>query len=274
MGKAFLYGNGSGGSVAMNKSIIIVTAPAGSAVTCSMGSTTKTAAEKNGTWTFSGLGFGIWTVKATLDGQTATKSYTISRLEVVYVTLVYNQIPELSYTGEYEVVDDDDNPITTSQGNWKIRFLTSGTLAFTNLNGAENGIDVFLVGGGGRSAGSQSGSHYSAYGGERLIQTITLEPNMEYPIEIGAGSNDYGSAGGSTTGFNLTALGGYKSSQGTSGSGIIEFNDTDTGKLYGGTYSTTGNPPANTGMGTRNSGTSTWPGSAGIIIIRNAREVA
>lgn len=52
-----LYGFGaSGGSP--NKSTIIVTAPTGSTVTCKMGSTTKTATEKNGVWKFGGLDLG------------------------------------------------------------------------------------------------------------------------------------------------------------------------------------------------------------------------
>lgn len=35
------------------------------------------------------------------------------------------------------------------KGNWKIRFLTSGTLTFTKLNGWNGQLDVFFVGGGG-----------------------------------------------------------------------------------------------------------------------------
>ena len=47
-----------------------------------------------------------------------------------------------------------------NQGDWKIRFLTSGTLTFTNLNGAEGGIDVFLVGGGGAGGNGVWASGY------------------------------------------------------------------------------------------------------------------
>ena len=65
---AYLEGFGaSGGSP--NKSTIIVTAPTGSTVTCKMGSTTKTASEKNGTWTFSSLDIGTWTITATKGQQ-------------------------------------------------------------------------------------------------------------------------------------------------------------------------------------------------------------
>ena len=36
---------------------------------------------------------------------------------------ILNTIPTFTYTGEYEIVDDDGNTITASTGNWKIRFL-------------------------------------------------------------------------------------------------------------------------------------------------------
>lgn len=69
--------------------------------------------------------------------------------------------PTFTYTGNCEVVDDGD-------GNWKIRFLTSGT--FTSINAMQ--IDVFLVGGGvGGSGGTWNGSEYNmgAGGGGGLI---------------------------------------------------------------------------------------------------------
>ncbi len=83
-----LYGFGaSGGSP--NKSTIIVTAPTGSTVTCKMGSTTKTASEKNGTWTFSSLDIGTWTITATKGSSIATQDVNITRLTVEYVTITY-----------------------------------------------------------------------------------------------------------------------------------------------------------------------------------------
>ena len=50
--------------------------------------------------------------------------------------------PEFTYTGEYEFIDE-------GEGSWRIKFKTSGRLTFTNLGSAQNGIDIFLVGGGG-----------------------------------------------------------------------------------------------------------------------------
>lgn len=52
-------------------------------------------------------------------------------------------IPNFTYTGTYETVDDGD-------GNWRIKFLTSGI--FTLLKPKQLLIDVFCVGGGGEAA--------------------------------------------------------------------------------------------------------------------------
>ncbi len=78
---------GSGGG--LNKSVIIVTAPTGSTVTCKNGSATKTTQEKSGTWTFSGITNGTWTVTATLGGQTTTKTVNVTQFDVYRVTLEY-----------------------------------------------------------------------------------------------------------------------------------------------------------------------------------------
>ena len=164
-----LYGFGaSGGSP--NKSTIIVTAPTGSTVTCKMGSTTKTATEKNGVWTFGGLDLGTWTITSTKGGDSATQDVAITRLTVEYVTIVYRITPEFTYTGDYEIVDDSDNPISDFanwKNNWKIRFLTSGTLTFTKLNGWNGQLDVFLVGGGGGACGTNSGAGGGGAAGAR-----------------------------------------------------------------------------------------------------------
>lgn len=236
-----LYGFGaSGGSP--NKSTIIVTAPTGSTVTCKMGSTTKTATEKNGVWTFGGLDLGTWTITSTKGGDSATQDVVITRLTVEYVTIVYRITPEFTYTGDYTIVDDSDNPISDFanwKNNWKIRFLTSGTLTFTKLNGWNGQLDVFLVGGGG-------GSWYGTWGGDSnpnfvpsaaagggyttTKKNISVTVGTQYAISIGAGglggtgdSNASGKNGGNTTAFGATANGGKtgttKAKGGDGGSG-------------------------------------------------------
>lgn len=216
-----LYGFGvSGGSP--NKSTIIVTAPTGSTVTCKMGSTTKTAAEKNGVWTFGGLDLGTWTITSTKGGDSATQDVSITRLTVEYVTIVYRITPEFTYTGDYEVVDDSDNPISDFAGwknNWKIRFLTSGTFTVTKLNGWNGQLDVFLVGGGGGTKWSVGSKIHSGGAGGGYTQTgkaITVTTNTPYQIDIGAGG--IGAAdGGTTSAFGLSAGGGGESPTGSAG---------------------------------------------------------
>ena len=82
-------GRTNAGGGGFNKSVIIVTAPTGSTVTCTKGTTVKTATEKNGEWWFKNLGIGTWTVKATLSGQTATQTVNITQFDVYRVTMSY-----------------------------------------------------------------------------------------------------------------------------------------------------------------------------------------
>lgn len=220
-----LYGFGaSGGSP--NKSTIIVTAPTGSTVTCKMGSTTKTAPEKNGVWTFGGLDLGTWTITSTKGGDSATQDVVITRLTVEYVTIVYRITPEFTYTGDYETVDDSDNPISDFanwKNNWKIRFLTSGTLTFTRLNGWNGQLDVFLVGGGGGGGMGTYGAFRGTGGGGGYTTTkrnVEIAVNTPYKIIVGSGgacatnSGTDGNDGGNTTAFSVTANGGKHGNKG------------------------------------------------------------
>ena len=225
IGRVNTGGGGSGG-------ILTVTAPANVTVAVSKDGKAKTKnSGTTGVVVFKGLASGTWTVTITGDGKTAQKSVVIT---TDYSTAIsFNTIPEFTYTGDYEIVNDSDEIITVSQGNWKIRFLTSGTLTFTNLNGAENGIDVFLVGGGG-------GSWYGTWGGDSANQFIpsaaagggytTTKKNISvtvgtpYVISIGAGGlggtgdiNDSGKNGGNTTAFGSTANGGKTGTTKTKG---------------------------------------------------------
>lgn len=84
---AYLYGFGAGGD--FTKSVIIVTAPTGSTVTCTKGTTVKTATEKNGEWWFKNLDIGEWTLKATLSGQTATQTVNVAQFGVYRVKMSY-----------------------------------------------------------------------------------------------------------------------------------------------------------------------------------------
>lgn len=144
-----LYGfGGSGGST--NKSTIIVTAPTGSTVTCKMGSTTKTASEKNGTWTFSGLDIGTWTVTATKGNSIATQDVDITRLTVEYVTITYfSATINVTYpAGSTCTCSDGTTTLTApnTSGSWTCIVYNAGTWTATATDGDKSkSADVVIT---------------------------------------------------------------------------------------------------------------------------------
>lgn len=204
IGRVNTGGGGSGGT-------LTITAPANVTVTVSKDGKTKTKnSGTSGVVVFKGLATGTWTVTITGDGKTAQKNVVVT---TDYSTAIsFNTIPEFTYTGDFEIVNDSDEPITVSQGNWKIRFLTSGTLTFINLNGAEGGIDVFLVGGGAGGNYSYRGGAGGGSGYTSTMQAVTVRVGVKYDIVIGAGGAGAktagGRAGGVTSAFGSSANGG------------------------------------------------------------------
>lgn len=174
----------------------------------------KIAIEKNGEWWLKNLDIGEWTLKATLDDQSATTTFNIERFGVYYVSMAYRFTPDFTYTGKCEVVDDNDNSIedfSTWKGNWKFRFLTSGTLTITKMNSFDGYVDMFLVGGAG---GGGTANTYGGSGGGRTttVKHVLLKVGVPYQITIGAGG-EVDKNGGYTTiigdTINKEAVGGY-----------------------------------------------------------------
>lgn len=139
---------------------------------------------------------------------------------------IYNGPPEFTYTGQHEFIDDGD-------GNWRLKFLTSGTLVILKPSILQ--IDLFLVGGGGAGGTGRTNSGY-AYpgggggGGYTLTRTvIIIGKEIEYGVTIGSGgvyTSTTGGKGGDTIAFGFTANGGdgggggsYNSFGGNGGSG-------------------------------------------------------
>lgn len=126
-----------------------------------------------------------------------------------------NAIPEFTYDGSYQIVDDNDKPISYSLRDWKIRFLTVGTKALniTHLNGAAKGIDVFCVGGGGNGG---TGTAYSEQ--NDLVASIALgggggaggftTTQLGVTVKETAYDITVGGASGTTKAFGVTANGG------------------------------------------------------------------
>lgn len=163
-----------------------------------------------------------------------------SRSAVVTVEDAAFRVPEFGYTGTYEVADGAGNAITPGAlaDDWNIRFLTTGRLTFTKLNGAAAGIDAFLVGGGGKGgSGYVSNKGYdpdwdatkwNGYGGggggggyRTTAKGVTAELGS-YDIEIGGQSGitsafGYSASGGSAGGNASGSSGGSGGTGGSSG---------------------------------------------------------
>lgn len=118
---------------------------------------------------------------------------------------VLDSAPKFTYTGTYEYIDDGD-------GNWRIKFLTSGV--FTPLRGMT--IDAFLVGGG--AGGMNDGSACFGGGGgyTTTVKKISLPANSNFDIIIGSGGAPNGN-GGETSGLGVTAAGGSGKNGGSGG---------------------------------------------------------
>lgn len=144
------------------------------------------------------------------DYSSTTVSITEDK-QTVDITIAYVTVPEFTYSGSYELVDDYSNRIASTDGDWNIRFLTTGNLRFTKLNGAANGIDVFVVGGGGDGG---EASLYSAHGNEywsggggggggHCSTSFGQQVSLNIPYEIRVGG-----ANGESSAFGTTASGG------------------------------------------------------------------
>ena len=127
-------------------------------------------------------------------------------------------LPEYSYTGNNLLVDDGN-------GNWRLKFLSGGTLVFNRI--PSNLIDVFLVGGGGGNGNSQQITDWCAAGGGGYTKTeknITVQTGVEYEIVVGAGGtrptvSNTQTRGGSSSAFGISAEGGYSGKAFNGGNG-------------------------------------------------------
>ena len=110
-----------------------------------------------------------------------------------------SSLPAFTYTGQYQLIDDEN-------GDWRVKFLTSGVLNFTSL--AQRSIDVFCLGGGG-SHSNASGAKGGGGGGYTTTQKgVVAALNTDYPIVVGAGGTAAGVGGGQTSALGTVANGG------------------------------------------------------------------
>lgn len=175
---------------------------------------------------------------ATWEGGTTITNYTFTDLtqattynikmkavdnaenETITETIVQQTLaimPTFTYTGDYEIVNDDDTTYTVGNKNWKIRLLSSGTLTMDTAVQ----VDVFIVGGGGGGAPSYNSSEGGSGGGggyTKTLNTYGISANMEYEITIGAGGAQK-NTGTASSAFGITANGGKGGVQSTGGNG-------------------------------------------------------
>ena len=188
-----------------------------------------------------------WSTSSSASTATYTDKQSVSGVgSGTNVTLYAVWKNLFSYTGSKNVIHDGN-------GNWRIKFLTSGTLKFTNLGTATIGIDAFLVGGGGGTYenGTSGASGGGGGGYTKTKKNITVEQETNYPIVVGAGGQA-GANGGSSSGFGQSVSGGQgrsnNSSGGNGGSGGATYYNGNGGS-NGGNGTGTGNTPG-TGQGT------------------------
>lgn len=246
---------------------IAVTWPSGSTCTAKCGSTTLTAPNTSGSYTFTVHTAGSWVVSCSGGGNSASATVSITTSgQSESVTLAYTKIPAFTYTGQYKIVDDSGNEITsTTTNNWNIRLLTSGTLTFTDLRGTSS-IDVFLVGGGGGSPSKTTPTDYGtvhsggAGGGyTKTLKSVSVSANAAIDVSIGAGGGA-GSSGGTTT---VKVNGSTYSASGGSAGGAPWFNGSNTVCGSGGSGGSGGGSASSGGFAGGSGGSNGGNGSSG-----------
>ena len=188
---------------------VTVTAAAGASASFSISITTPgRPAEYTYQWYRNGAAVSGGTAASlTLTGLTAAATYSVyckvtnkaGSVNSRTATLtVRSYLPTYTYTGSHQLIDEGNF-------NWRLRLLTSGTLAFSHLGSAESsGAQVFLVGGGGGAGGFGAGGG----GGYTRTVTVALATGTGYSIIVGAGGAAGGNAGGDSSALGQTVSGG------------------------------------------------------------------
>ena len=97
-----IFNQGSGGGGGGLSPIIVVSAPTGSTITCKKGSTTLTAEESSGTWSFAIPAYGTWTVVGVSSGTTVEKNVEVTAVEVYFVAMEF--IPDVLNNASWEQI--------------------------------------------------------------------------------------------------------------------------------------------------------------------------
>ena len=145
-----------------------------------------------------------WSTSSSASAATYTNGQSVTNINNGSNTTLYAVWKNLfSYTGSKNVIHDGN-------GNWRIKFYTSGTFV-ANYNAS---LDVFAVGGGG--AGTYAASDRGGGGGGGGYTTtskgFTVFSATSYSVVIGAGgtnnSSNTGGTGGTSSFSSVRAAGG------------------------------------------------------------------
>ena len=137
--------------------------------------------------------------------------YAVSNNTCISTPFVSYQCANMSEgTAPYLMTYTGNCTMEGTEINWKIKFLTSGELTFSD----NVAIDAFLVGGGGGGGyGTNQGSGCQGGGGgggyTASYGNIPIEKNVNYTITIGAGGASSSGRGGTSSAFGKSVAGGY-----------------------------------------------------------------
>lgn len=236
------------------------------------GSTISPIATEDG-FCFPKLRSGAYTVTILKNGKTIQIPVEIPRNGVVNLPVIYPVQPcDFSFTGNYLVVDDNNNQIPMEQWpsvtDWNIRVLES-----QNITCMETGdIDVWAIGGGsGIDEDGNSLNPYYGKCGNIANGTAKISAGEINYVSIGAGGKP-GRAGGATSGFEINASGGRAVAIGNNDAGATTVYR---GFRYGGRHIENGiwkaNGLPNTGQAGSGNYINSGTGGSGCLVISNHR---
>ncbi|MBQ6404226.1 MAG: hypothetical protein IJI27_10010 [Oscillospiraceae bacterium] len=204
-GKTFHLPSGAQaiGTAISFKPQIIVTAPTGSTVTATDGTTILTAAESGGTWIFDIPNYGTWTVTATLGAATASGTVSITEVKQYTMTLAYfaATLNITAPSGSTVTVTKDGATVNTHTATGSavaVSVHEPGTYDITATSGSESASDTASITTDGQSV-SVTLAFVNIYGvtwDGTATQSLTrtdAAAGFSDPVPYVAGASTYGS---------------------------------------------------------------------------------
>lgn len=137
------------------KATIVVSAPTGSTVTATLGTTVLRTTEKNGVWTFNVRAFGVWTINSTLGSESAQTTVNVTQDTTYNVSLSYAK-PSNGIIIEGDTVFVDYSGRLFYQETRKSWYVPAGRSAYLNgivfssntktlyIKTPSSGLDVYI----------------------------------------------------------------------------------------------------------------------------------